>query len=78
MAKFLVFLLLIATAVAVFSAPVEEEQIQQELEEHLRLARATCDLLSGFGVGDSACAVHCLAMKFKGGWCDKGVCHCRH
>lgn len=44
---------------------------------NVRLSRATCDLLSGLGGNDSLCALHCLAKKFKGGWCEKGVCHCR-
>ncbi|KAH0548810.1 U-Asilidin(12)-Dg3b-like [Cotesia glomerata] len=76
MAKFLVFLLLIATAVAVFSAPVEEEQIQQKLEKHLRLPRDTCDL-SAVGAGDAACTAYCKVKGFDGGWCEQGVCRCR-
>nr|AAB35031.1 defensin isoform C [Aedes aegypti=mosquitoes, Liverpool, Peptide, 40 aa] [Aedes aegypti]AAB35392.1 defensin A=4.5 kda antibiotic peptide [Aedes aegypti=yellow fever mosquitoes, Peptide, 40 aa] [Aedes aegypti]prf//2121486A defensin A [Aedes aegypti] len=40
---------------------------------------ATCDLLSGFGVGDSACAAHCIARRNRGGYCNaKKVCVCRN
>lgn len=43
-----------------------------------RQKRATCGLLSGFGVNDSACAVHCVAIGYRGGWCDsQRVCNCR-
>ncbi|XP_074110618.1 U-Asilidin(12)-Dg3b-like isoform X1 [Cotesia typhae] len=77
MAKLLVFLLLIAIAVAVFSALAEEEQIQQKLEEkHLRLPRDTCDL-SAVEAGDAACTAHCTVKGFDGGWCEQGDCHCR-
>ncbi|XP_074110619.1 defensin-B-like isoform X2 [Cotesia typhae] len=76
MAKLLVFLLLIAIAVAVFSA-LAEEQIQQKLEEkHLRLPRDTCDL-SAVEAGDAACTAHCTVKGFDGGWCEQGDCHCR-
>ncbi|KAH8370304.1 hypothetical protein KR093_002985 [Drosophila rubida] len=45
---------------------------------NLRQKRATCDLLSAFNVNHSACAVHCIARRFKGGYCsDKAVCVCR-
>ncbi|XP_012162173.1 phormicin-like [Ceratitis capitata] len=43
-----------------------------------RQKRATCDLLSGFGVNHSACALHCLLRGKRGGYCDgRGVCNCR-
>ncbi|XP_044577267.1 U-Asilidin(12)-Dg3a-like isoform X2 [Cotesia glomerata] len=77
MAKFLVFLLLIATAVAVFSAPVEEEQIQQEPEKHLRFRRVTCDVLNRSNPGHTFCALHCLTQGCTRGWCENDVCHCR-
>ncbi|XP_057331391.1 defensin-C [Microplitis mediator] len=85
MAKLLILVLLVAFAAAVLSAPTEDdyslhpEEYGSQVESgSVRIPRATCDLLSGFGVADSACALHCLAKKFKGGWCEKGVCHCRH
>ena len=38
----------------------------------------TCDLLSGLGVDNSACAAHCIFRNHKGGYCDdRGVCNCR-
>lgn len=49
-----------------------------ENNEHYRQKRATCDLLSGFGVNHSACSIHCVARGFRGGWCDsRAVCNCR-
>lgn len=48
------------------------------VEHGIRAKRATCDLLSGFGFADSACAAHCIGRGFKGGWCDnRKVCRCR-
>ncbi|XP_034106359.1 defensin [Drosophila albomicans] len=47
-------------------------------ELNLRQKRATCDLLSAFNVNHSACAVHCISRRYKGGYCsDKAVCVCR-
>ncbi|CAD7077224.1 unnamed protein product [Hermetia illucens] len=59
--------------------PIEEEELpSQVVEQHYRAKRATCDLLSPFGVGHAACAVHCIAMGRRGGWCDdRAVCNCR-
>uniref|UniRef100_A0A023EEK6 Putative knottins n=1 Tax=Aedes albopictus TaxID=7160 RepID=A0A023EEK6_AEDAL len=55
------------------------EESYQAAVENLRLKRATCDLLSGFGVGDSACAAHCIARGNRGGYCNsKKVCVCRN
>ncbi|XP_058118026.1 defensin-like [Anopheles ziemanni] len=46
--------------------------------EHNRAKRATCDLASGFGVGSSLCAAHCIAKRYRGGYCNrKRVCVCR-
>ncbi|ALC41984.1 Def [Drosophila busckii] len=43
-----------------------------------RQKRATCDLLSYLNVNHSACAAHCIAIGFKGGYCnDRAVCNCR-
>ncbi|XP_053689959.1 defensin-A-like [Sabethes cyaneus] len=48
-------------------------------DEHYRAKRATCDLLSGFGVADSACAAHCILRRNRGGYCNKRrVCVCRN
>lgn len=50
-----------------------------EPELHARYRRATCDLLSGFGVNHSACAAHCLLRGNRGGSCNgRGVCVCRN
>ncbi|CAG9769367.1 unnamed protein product [Ceutorhynchus assimilis] len=64
-----------------YGAPVEEfdEQIH---EGHIRVRRATCDLLSfeikGIKINDSACAAHCITRGKRGGYCnDYKVCVCR-
>uniref|UniRef100_A0A1L8E2S8 Putative defensin 2 n=1 Tax=Nyssomyia neivai TaxID=330878 RepID=A0A1L8E2S8_9DIPT len=50
-----------------------------EAEIHSRQKRATCDLLSTFGVGHAACAAHCLGHGYRGGYCDsKAICRCRN
>lgn len=52
----------------------------QDVEEELvRHKRATCDLLSGFGVNHSACAARCITINRRsGGYCNgSGVCVCR-
>ncbi|XP_059613249.1 defensin-like [Phlebotomus argentipes] len=47
-------------------------------QTHTRQKRATCDLLSAFGVGHAACAVHCIGHGYRGGWCNsRAVCNCR-
>lgn len=44
---------------------------------HPRFRRATCDIL-GHWVGSAACATHCIARRFRGGYCNsKQVCVCR-
>ncbi|KAJ3556043.1 hypothetical protein NP233_g12069 [Leucocoprinus birnbaumii] len=41
-------------------------------------AEATCDLLSWSPFSGAACAAHCIAEGFAGGWCDDHkVCNCR-
>ncbi|XP_039429790.1 defensin-C-like [Culex pipiens pallens] len=55
------------------------EQSHQAATENHRHKRATCDLLSGFGVNDSACATHCILRGNRGGYCNaKKVCVCRN
>lgn len=61
----------------------EEAQLpgleEQPLSELIRQKRATCDLLSGFGIKHSACAAHCLLRGNRGGHCNgRGVCECRN
>ncbi|XP_049947430.1 defensin-1-like [Schistocerca serialis cubense] len=70
---FLFALIAVASVASSSAAPVEEEH---HGDRHVRF---TCDALSAFGVADSACAVHCIAMNkgYKGGHCKEGVCHCR-
>ncbi|XP_023164737.2 sapecin [Drosophila hydei] len=60
------------------TAAVEEVQNTTPVA-HQRQKRATCDLLSFWNVKNTACAAHCLAKRFKGGYCNsKSVCVCRH
>ncbi|XP_053963329.1 defensin Lucifensin-like [Anastrepha ludens] len=67
-------------------AVFEPDQVQLVLlkedplvEELTRPKRATCDLLSGFGVKHGACAAHCLLRGNRGGYCNgRGVCVCRN
>lgn len=48
------------------------------VEVHHRERRVTCDLASGFGVGHSLCAAHCITKGYTGGSCtSKGICSCR-
>ncbi|EDW32202.1 GL10559 [Drosophila persimilis] len=56
-----------------------EQPVQDvDVPEHSRQKRATCDLLSKWNVKHTACAGHCLAKGFKGGYCNnKAVCICR-
>ncbi|XP_049855370.1 defensin-like [Schistocerca gregaria] len=76
MRSFITFVLLALVAIPAITsaAPVAGEDGHGD-----RHVRATCDLLSAFGVGDSACAARCIGTRkgFRGGYCDKGVCHCR-
>lgn len=52
---------------------------EQPLSELIRQKRATCDLLSGFGIKHSACAAHCLLRGNRGGYCNgRGICECRN
>nr|AAO72492.1 defensin [Drosophila melanogaster]AAO72494.1 defensin [Drosophila melanogaster]AAO72495.1 defensin [Drosophila melanogaster]AAO72496.1 defensin [Drosophila melanogaster]AAO72497.1 defensin [Drosophila melanogaster] len=55
------------------------EDAHQEVLQHSRQKRATCDLLSKWNWNHTACAGHCIAKGFKGGYCnDKAVCVCRN
>ncbi|XP_050067675.1 defensin [Anopheles maculipalpis] len=55
------------------------EETHQAAVENYRAKRATCDLASGFGVGSSLCAAHCIARRYRGGYCNsKAVCVCRN
>ncbi|KAH8232907.1 hypothetical protein KR026_001765 [Drosophila bipectinata] len=93
--KVIVFLALALVLVGVVQAqPVADKSLKEVLEvhtleedlpenadvqEHSRQKRATCDLLSKWNWNHTACAAHCLARKYKGGYCnDKAVCVCRH
>ncbi|XP_047109045.1 defensin-like [Schistocerca piceifrons] len=69
-----VLLALVTFAILTSAAPAGGED-----EHGDRHVRVTCDLLSAFGVEDSACAARCIAMNkgYKGGHCEDGVCHCR-
>ncbi|XP_062558491.1 defensin-A-like [Armigeres subalbatus] len=64
---------------SLFDELPEESYTNTAPVEHNRQKRATCDLLSGFGVNDSACAVHCILRGNRGGYCNsKKVCVCRN
>ncbi|XP_016998064.2 defensin-like [Drosophila takahashii] len=90
--KFVVFLAISLALVAcsVQAQPVPEEDqnpadhplVNQDVHEemqHSRQKRATCDLLSKWNWNHTACAAHCIAKRFKGGYCsDKAVCVCRN
>ncbi|KAH8367255.1 hypothetical protein KR084_012853 [Drosophila pseudotakahashii] len=88
--KFVVFLTISLALVACWAQaqPVPEEDqihplvnqdVHQEEVLHSRQKRATCDLLSKWNWNHTACAAHCIAKGFKGGYCsDKAVCVCRH
>ncbi|XP_309352.5 defensin [Anopheles gambiae] len=55
------------------------EETHHAALENYRAKRATCDLASGFGVGSSLCAAHCIARRYRGGYCNsKAVCVCRN
>ncbi|XP_053661445.1 defensin [Anopheles marshallii] len=55
------------------------EETHHAAVENYRAKRATCDLASGFGVGSSLCAAHCIARRYRGGYCNsKAVCVCRN
>ncbi|XP_058066994.1 defensin [Anopheles bellator] len=55
------------------------EETHHAALENYRAKRATCDLASGFGVGSSLCAAHCLARRYRGGYCNaQAVCVCRN
>ncbi|KAL3280349.1 hypothetical protein HHI36_017838 [Cryptolaemus montrouzieri] len=49
---------------------------------HSRVRRFTCDVLSveakGIKLNHAACALHCLGLLKRGGYCNsKAVCVCR-
>lgn len=55
------------------------EETHHAAVENYRAKRATCDLASGFGVGSSLCAAHCIARRYRGGYCNnQAVCVCRN
>ncbi|VEN45681.1 unnamed protein product [Callosobruchus maculatus] len=80
-ATFVCFLLVVFASVS--SAPVDTSEPEQEEVAHLRVRRATCDIvgsisIKGVQLNDAACALHCIQLGKSGGWCDKRkVCHCR-
>ncbi|XP_056641804.1 tenecin-1 isoform X1 [Diorhabda sublineata] len=63
--------------------PERENKHQVSVDDsHLRVKRFTCDVLSFEAVGvklnDAACALHCVKIGKRGGWCDgHKVCNCR-
>ncbi|KAF2880831.1 hypothetical protein ILUMI_25345 [Ignelater luminosus] len=79
--KIVIFALVASFCVFIASAipVVKEDEFSQE--PGLRQKRVSCDLLSasvkGVKLNHSACAAHCLVQRYKGGYCQNGVCHCR-
>ncbi|XP_050307093.1 defensin, isoforms B and C-like [Anthonomus grandis grandis] len=74
----LFFVLACVVVIGTYGAPLAEE-----VDGHVIVKRATCDLLSfevaGVKLNDSACAAHCLTLKKKGGHCNANkVCVCRN
>ncbi|XP_062548986.1 defensin-A-like [Armigeres subalbatus] len=46
--------------------------------EIYRPKRATCDLTEAWGWGSTACAAHCIARGYRGGYCNnRRICVCR-
>lgn len=86
--KVIVFCALALVLVSVVQAHVKSLDVptlekdlpaNADVQEHSRQKRATCDLLSKWNWNHTACAAHCIARKYKGGYCnDKAVCVCRH
>ncbi|KAK9882226.1 hypothetical protein WA026_019741 [Henosepilachna vigintioctopunctata] len=61
---------------------VQEQEVEVE-SAHSRVRRFTCDVLSaeakGIKVGHAACAIHCLALRKRGGYCNnRAICVCRN
>ncbi|XP_050506614.1 tenecin-1-like [Diabrotica virgifera virgifera] len=61
---------------------IPEDYNPEQKEEHSRVKRFTCDVLSveakGVKLNDAACAIRCLTLGKAGGWCDRHkVCNCR-
>ncbi|XP_055591993.1 defensin-B-like [Uranotaenia lowii] len=54
------------------------EESYQAAVDNYRLKRATCDLLSGFGVNDSACAAHCVLRATSATTTNAATLHNRH
>ncbi|KAM8713923.1 hypothetical protein ACLKA7_014133 [Drosophila subpalustris] len=73
----LCLLLLLVSLAQAYPDPLQVEPLLESELNH-RPKRATCDLLSGFSVNHSACAVHCIARGRRGGYCNgQAVCVCR-
>lgn len=73
-------LVLLVSLVQAYPEPLSAEvkDTFMEAESRVRQKRASCDLLSGFGVNHSVCAAHCIARGRMGGYCNgQAVCVCR-
>ncbi|EDW59986.1 defensin [Drosophila virilis] len=70
--------LLLILAVTNALTSTHEATAPTGMEWHPRQKRATCDLLSFWNVKNTACVAHCLARRYKGGYCNnKAICVCR-
>lgn len=72
--KVLIKFLLFAAIVAVGLAKLEPPPFSDMDNEILKDPKVTCDILGS----DAACAAHCIALGYRGGYCDsQKVCRCR-
>nr|A9XFZ7.1 RecName: Full=Defensin coprisin; Flags: Precursor [Copris tripartitus]ABP97087.1 coprisin [Copris tripartitus] len=80
MAKLIAFALVASLCLSMVLCNPLPEEVQEE--GLVRQKRVTCDVLSfeakGIAVNHSACALHCIALRKKGGSCQNGVCVCRN
>ncbi|XP_073847349.1 uncharacterized protein [Musca autumnalis] len=61
------------------AADGDNSSSNNEPDEHGRVQVISCDLLSYWNVGDTACAAHCLWLGRRGGYCNsQKVCVCRY
>ncbi|XP_070490591.1 U-Asilidin(12)-Dg3a [Chironomus tepperi] len=76
----IVVVIFFAVIAMAFGNPLDFDEQNFETEPFsndptlVRNKRLTCDILGS----TPACAAHCIARGYRGGWCDgKSVCNCR-
>ncbi|XP_028142492.2 tenecin-1-like [Diabrotica virgifera virgifera] len=87
MKNIIVSFFVICLIASVFASPArisfkDVDQHVKNQQGHGRFKRFSCDVLSieakGVALNDSPCALHCLSLGKRGGWCnDQKVCNCR-